>query len=381
MNEEILGLLGVSPEQIAQYRQQSAMSGLGALGQALIQAGAPRQGPRQGTLAGIAQALPAYGAGQQASMDQVLQNLLRQREVQQMVAQQQAQQRQQTALQNLLQGRPQDVQQRVEAFPGSAEGVLFPQEEAFTLSPGQERFKGSQRVAGLPDKPEPASPEFRNYQQAVLQGYNKSFVEYQKELKAAGRTQVTATATAGFGKDLTPGQKKRDEKAAEDLYQWESGGGQDMVAQIAQLKPVIEALEAGQPITGIGTAVQPDLLLALTNPKALQAREAVEEVVQRNLRVILGAQFTEKEGERLISRAFNPKLPPEENARRVRRLFKQMETAAAQKQSMADYFNQNGTLVGYQGKMPTVQDFEKAMEGGGGAAPAVPAGVRVRKVN
>jgi hypothetical protein len=370
MNEEILGLLGVSPEQIAQYRQQSAMSGLGALGQALIQAGAPRQGPRQGTLAGIAQALPAYGAGQQASMDQVLQNLLRQREVQQMVAQQQAQQRQQTALQNLLQGRPQDVQQRVEAFPGSAEGVLFPQEEAFTLSPGQERFRGSQRVAGLPDKPEPASPEFRNYQQAVAQGYAGSFVDYQKELKAAGRTQVTATATAGFGKDLTPGQKKRDEKAAEDLYQWESGGGQDMVAQIAQLKPVIEALEAGQPITGIGTAVQPDLLLALTNPKALQAREAVEEVVQRNLRVILGAQFTEKEGERLISRAFNPKLPPEENARRVRRLFKQMETAAAQKQSMADYFNQNGTLVGYQGKMPTVRDFENAMEGGGAAQPA-----------
>jgi len=31
--------------------------------------------------------------------------------------------------------------------------------------------------------------------------------------------------------------------------------------------------------------------------------------------------------------------------------------------------------------MPTVRDFENAMEGGGGAAPAVPAGVRVRRVN
>jgi len=58
-----------------------------------------------------------------------------------------------------------------------------------------------------------------------------------------------------------------------------------------------------------------------------------------------------------------------------------METAAEQKQAMADYFNQNGTLVGFQGKMPTVRDFENAMEGGGGAAPAVPAGVRVRRVN
>jgi len=105
MNEEILGLLGLTPEQIAQYRQQSAMAGLGSLGQALIQAGAPRQGPRRGTLAGIAQALPAYGAGQQASMDQVLQNLLQKKQVEQMVAQQkarqQAQQRQEFALERL----------------------------------------------------------------------------------------------------------------------------------------------------------------------------------------------------------------------------------------------------------------------------------------
>jgi hypothetical protein len=175
---------------------------------------------------------------------------------------------------------------------------------------------------------------------------------------------AVATAIAGGGQDLTPGQKKLDEAFAPEVFQWQSGGGQDMAAQIAQLQPVINALEAGEPITGVATAIQPDLLLALTNPKALQAREAVEEVVQRNLRVILGAQFTEKEGERLISRAFNPKLPPEENAKRVRRLFKQMETAATQKQAMVDYFNQNGTLKGFQGKMPSVRDFENAMEGG-----------------
>jgi hypothetical protein len=182
------------------------------------------------------------------------------------------------------------------------------------------------------------------------------------------------------GEKLSPGERKRDEKAAEDIYQWESGGGQDMVAQIAQLKPVIADLEAGKPITGIGVAVQPDLLLAMTNPKALQNREAVEEVVQRNLRVILGAQFTEKEGERLISRAFNPKLPPEENAKRVRRLFLQMETAAQQKQAMADYFNENGTLKGYIGKMPTVGDFERAMEAGTPST-SLPSGVRVQRIN
>jgi hypothetical protein len=165
------------------------------------------------------------------------------------------------------------------------------------------------------------------------------------------------------GDKLSPGQETIDKKFAEDYVAWRGGGGQDMTAQIAQLKPVIQALEAGQLITGMKVAVQPDLLLAMTNPKALQAREQVEEVVQRNLRAVLGAQFTEKEGERLIARAYNPKLLPEENAKRVRRLFLQMSTAAEQKQEMVDYFDKNQTLRGFSGKMPSVQDFYKAMEG------------------
>jgi hypothetical protein len=166
------------------------------------------------------------------------------------------------------------------------------------------------------------------------------------------------------GDKLTPGQSKVDEKFADDYVAWTTGGGQDAAAQIAQLKPVIQALEEGKPITGVPVAVQPDLLLAMTNPKALQSREQVEEVVQRNLRVILGAQFTEKEGERLIARAFNPKLPPEENAKRLRRLFLQMSSAAEQKNAAAAYFEQNGTLRGFKGKTPSVQDFYNAMEGG-----------------
>jgi hypothetical protein len=40
-----------------------------------------------------------------------------------------------------------------------------------------------------------------------------------------------------------------------------------------------------------------------------------------------------------------------------------MSSAAEQKQAMADYFDQFGTLRGYKGKMPSVQDFYRAMEG------------------
>jgi hypothetical protein len=176
---------------------------------------------------------------------------------------------------------------------------------------------------------------------------------------AAGATKITMP-----GGNLTPGQEAVDKDFADDYVAWKTGGGQDMAAQIAQLTPVIKDLENNKPLSGVGVAIQPDLLLALTNPAALQSREQVEEVVQRNLRAVLGPQFTKEEGERLIARAFNPKLKPEQNAKRLRRLFLQMATAAEQKQAMVEFFDENGTLRGYKGKMPSANDFVSAMEGG-----------------
>jgi hypothetical protein len=175
---------------------------------------------------------------------------------------------------------------------------------------------------------------------------------------AAGATKITMP-----GGNLTPGQEAIDKKFAETYLDWTTGGGSDVTAQLAQIKPVIDLLEQNKPITGVGVAVQPDLLLAMTNPSALQSRQQIEEITQRNLKLLLGAQFTAKEGEQLIARAFNPQLPPAENAMRVRKLFMQMATAAEQKQAMVDYFEQEGSLRGFKGRMPSVADFEKAIEG------------------
>jgi hypothetical protein len=95
----------------------------------------------------------------------------------------------------------------------------------------------------------------------------------------------------------------------------------------------------------------------------LDAKQRVEEVVQRNLRVLLGAQFTEREGERLIARAFDARLGAKENAARLRKLMTQMKTAADQKEGMSRYFEQNGTLMGYRGPRPNVNDFYSAISG------------------
>jgi YHS domain-containing protein len=156
---------------------------------------------------------------------------------------------------------------------------------------------------------------------------------------------------------MPPGPKAVDERYANDYLEWTQGGGADAAANSAQIKQVLDRFAAGEKLTGPSIGLAPDFFNALVNPEALGAKQAVEEVVQRNLRAVLGAQFTQVEGERLISRAFDARLKPQENAKRLRKLFLQMQTAAQQKQAMAEYYEANETLRGFKGKQPKMQDF------------------------
>ncbi len=145
-----------------------------------------------------------------------------------------------------------------------------------------------------------------------------------------------------------------------------TGGAQDAAKQIAQLKDVQGALiTSPKSLTGPVIGSTPDIALKFTHPQAIAMRERVEEVVQRSLRAILGAQFTEKEGERLIARAYNPNLSEKENAVRVDRLSTQLEQAFKAKQDASAYFQKNNTLEGWKGKLPSISDFDPEAKAGG----------------
>ena len=116
---------------------------------------------------------------------------------------------------------------------------------------------------------------------------------------------------------MPEGVKAVDQKYAQDYLDWSQGGGADAAANIGQIKSVLDRLASGEALTGKSVGLAPDFFNALVNPEALSAKQQVEEVVQRNLRAVLGAQFTQVEGERLISRAFDARLSPQENAKRV----------------------------------------------------------------
>jgi hypothetical protein len=101
MNEELLSLLGATPEQIAQAQRRSGYEELGLLGQALSAAGAPA--PRgTSTLQRLGQAGQVYTQAPRQTMDTLLQDLLRKQQIQDMQKKREQATMTQTALDKVL---------------------------------------------------------------------------------------------------------------------------------------------------------------------------------------------------------------------------------------------------------------------------------------
>ena len=150
--------------------------------------------------------------------------------------------------------------------------------------------------------------------------------------------------------NLNPGEVEIDKLVAKEYSEFVNMGGQAAVnSKIKKLDDAIDELEKDGDLTGWIKGSLPESLKALFNSKGLSTKEAVESVIQENLRETLGAQFAQREGEMFMARGYNDKLGDEENAKRVKALLKEIkDRAKARNQSFA-YFKENGTMKGYNG--------------------------------
>tara|TARA_Y100000592_G_C5464196_1_gene315748 strand:+ start:211 stop:1641 length:1431 start_codon:yes stop_codon:yes gene_type:complete len=215
----------------------------------------------------------------------------------------------------------------------------------------EERTQPAPGVARLPERFQPEA-------QAVSDALADGLINEREGLKLLGGIEARAIAEKELeseGPIFTPGQQSLDKSFAESLNEFNEA---DIRKGLTQLQEASNALENSDDLTGPVVGLLPKYFKDLLNPESSEVQEAVEEVVQRNLRLVLGAQFTEKEGERLISRAYNPRLDEKENKKRVDRLFQSIASAMNEKLSQRDYFQRNGTLVGYQYKPVTLESIE-----------------------
>ena len=148
---------------------------------------------------------------------------------------------------------------------------------------------------------------------------------------------------------------------------WQNGGQVTAMSNIASLTPVLQALvdNKGAPLTGAVISTFPDYVKKFfpAGVESLNARQLVEQVVQRNVREILGAQFTQVEGENMVKRAYDERLGEPENAQRLQRLLTAMKIGADQKQAQVEYWNKHNTISGFTGKLSTLEDFNNAIDG------------------
>lgn len=176
-----------------------------------------------------------------------------------------------------------------------------------------------------------------------------------KELEARNKK------AEGVGRQ-SEGQKALDKDFAKDYNDWTSGGSKIALSEIKKLSDVAKSLKSGDITTGGLTGIMPD---RLTSDKVLKARADVQSTVMNSLKAILGAQFTEKEGDRIIKNTWNEADTTANNMARVERLVQDLSSQAIEKSKKAKYFEQSsGSLHGYQSRPAQNMDSGIKVVGG-----------------
>lgn len=173
-----------------------------------------------------------------------------------------------------------------------------------------------------------------------------------KELAEAAKYRAEA-GTSKTAKNLTPGEKSADEVFGKDAGEYYYGGGKATVEKnVQRLQDAIDKLKDTPNLTGGITTRIPllnsDSAQDTINPKLASVRDEIRGAIQASLRATLGPQFTEKEGEAIFNRAFNPRLSADENVKRATTELDAIKRMAAQKDQSMKQFISAGTLKGYR---------------------------------
>ena len=214
-------------------------------------------------------------------------------------------------------------------------------------------------------------PEVRSLTEAQQLEWYKNLSEADKalfdQMRGAGKAPLVQNVLPGQPTPPTEFEKQLDQKGSNVYVSWAlEGGAANARARIAALQDVVNKLEAsatgkGPALSGVQIQVIPEALRPLLVPAAQEARQNAERVIQDGLRAILGAQFTQVEGENFLRRAFDPALGPDRNARRLRLILEQMKESAKQAQSISDYVEANRSLRGFKGSYPSLAQFEAVL--------------------
>ncbi len=168
-----------------------------------------------------------------------------------------------------------------------------------------------------------------------------------------------------------------DTAAAKDLQIYDSTGKAEAAAGMASLKNAIDALKSNPDLSGSAKAIA---ATATGFGEATAIRDSAWQSMITSMRPILGAQFTEREGNSLKKLIYDPKQPASENIRRMTLLMSKLQEIKASKDAASAWAKSNPSMRGFQGSIydeshfsgMSANSFYQFMGSGGGGGTAAP---------
>jgi len=156
------------------------------------------------------------------------------------------------------------------------------------------------------------------------------------------------SAEQGTDNVVSPGQLAFDKSAGTSLSKFVIEELPQQLANIDKIDDVIAIMKT-QEVTGPVEGGTPFALKLFTNPESIGVEDDIRSIIYQSLRATLGAQFTEREGERLVAATFNKYLSEEVNIKRLERLREETVRGLDTKSEMYNYLQEKGTLQGWEG--------------------------------
>lgn len=182
--------------------------------------------------------------------------------------------------------------------------------------------------------------------QNLLQLLSQRDIAEQNQRAAQKRALTMAT-----GMKPSEFEKKRDAAFAK-TYNDQFGKGEmaELQANRVNLSSLMDDFRAGEKnLTGTDVGMVPEFVRAVTNPDSVDAQNRVNQIIMGSLRATLGAQFTEKEGQKVLNATYNNKLDEDVILKRLKILDQKLRRMAEARLAAKKYADQFGTLKGFTG--------------------------------
>lgn len=168
-------------------------------------------------------------------------------------------------------------------------------------------------------------------------------------------------------------EKTMEREFGKTMAEYTTGGGRAKSdAAIRSLEKAEKMLEKSDWISGPAVSMLPEAVHKRIKPESKQVRDDIERVLTTELTSILGSQFTEKEGQRLLERTYDPALDEKMNADRVKELINTLRGIQNQKEAAIDHWKKYKNFDNFKGPVAfpkTANDFKFSWDQSKEAAP------------